>query len=391
MLQKQSEIVILGAGIAGLTSAIALHQRGFHNIVVYERRNTALTIGAGLVLWANAIKILEKLNLFEELKKIGGKLDQMQRWTSQGDFLGAIDITKINAFLGAESYSISRSDFQKILLQKVEELNISINYGHNVEQLVSKGERTEVHFENKSSVNAALVLGAEGRMSSPTRYYVIGSNVPVYQGFINWIGVVETDQPFFNETSVFDYWGIGERFGLVPINAYKAYWAAGKALPQNSDIKYKAAKEEVLKLFRSWPPAINEAIALTRKENIKYIEVFDHHPNLKWHKGNVGLIGDAAHAALPTSGQGACQAIEDAWHFAAIAAIAPSIEEAFTAFYQLRFEKTTSITMAGRAFANSLFNEDLQYCKQRNEQAKSTDYYQVSHNMANLWSKNLPQ
>ena len=79
---KNKEIAIIGAGIGGITTAIALKKKGFKNITVYERRQTATTIGAGLVLWANAVKILKRLDLFTAIEKIGGKLGQMQRYTS---------------------------------------------------------------------------------------------------------------------------------------------------------------------------------------------------------------------------------------------------------------------------------------------------------------------
>jgi len=131
---KHSEIVILGAGVGGLTTAIALQQKGFENISIYERRKTATTIGAGLVLWANASKILDKLNLLTEIEKIGGKLKEMQRWSERKEFLGAMSINDINTNIGSTSYSISRIDFQKILLQKVEELNIPIYYNHKALQ-----------------------------------------------------------------------------------------------------------------------------------------------------------------------------------------------------------------------------------------------------------------
>ena len=157
----------------------------------------------------------------------------------------------------------------------------------------------------------------------------------------------------------------------------------------NTDVKNN--KAQLLRIFSSWSPKIKEIIQLTKEENIKYIEVFDHNIITVWHKNNVCLIGDSAHAALPTSGQGACQAIEDAWHFASILKESKTIKEAFSEFKRIRFEKTTSITMAGRELAKSLFNENPMFCKQRNENSKKTDYMIVSQNIAKLWSKNLPK
>ena len=158
MIDKYSKIVILGAGIGGLTTAIALRQKGFNNISIYERRLKATTIGAGLVLWSNATKILNKLKLLTELEKVGGQLEQMQRWTKNEEFLGAINVSKINNSIGFKSYSISRTDLQSILLKKVYELNISINYNHNALNISYQDNTNSINFENDISVNAQIVI-----------------------------------------------------------------------------------------------------------------------------------------------------------------------------------------------------------------------------------------
>lgn len=388
---EDSEIVILGAGVGGLTTAIALQQKGFKNIQIYERRKTATTIGAGMVLWANASKIFDNLNLLIEVKKVGGELKEMQRWSEKEEFLGAVNINDINTNIGSISYAISRIDLQKILLQKTEELNIPIYYNHKASQLSKQENRASITFDNSIKINADIVIGADGRMNSIARQYVNGNNTPIYQNFVNWIGILESDKPIFSENNVLDFWGCGERFGIVPISKYKGYWAGGKLLPLNSSLKNQNNKTELLKIFDFWSPKIKEIIQLTKEENIKYIEAFDHDPIPKWHKNNVCLIGDSAHSALPTSGQGACQAIEDAWHFASILEKSKTAEDAFSEFQKIRFEKTTTITMAGRDFAKSLFNDDLMFCEQRNQNAKKTNYKIASQNIAKLWSKNVPK
>ena len=162
-------------------------------------------------------------------------------------------------------------------------------------------------------------------------------------------------------------------------------------MPLKSSLKNEINKTQLLKIFGSWSPKIKEIIELTKKENIKYLEVFDHNPIPKWYKNNVCLLGDSAHAALPTSGQGACQAIEDAWHFVSALEKSKTKESAFSEFQERRFEKTTAITMAGRYFAESLFNEGEIFCEQRNNNAKKTNYKTASQNIAKLWSKNLPK
>jgi len=387
-MKNEFKIVILGAGVGGLTAAIALKQKGFKNIHIYERRAKATTIGAGIVLWANATKILDKLDLISEIKDVGGKLSQMQRWTDRNVFLGTIDVNSINRIVGSVSYAISRVDLQKILLKAAHNLGVIIHYNHNAIHFTKRSKKMTVSFENNSSVTADIILGADGRMNSISRKYVHGNNTPEYQNFVNWIGIVESPFPIFSELHALDYWGYGERFGIVPINKYKGYWAGGKSLPLNAPHKYVTPKIQLLEIFANWPSKIKDIIKLTQPKHIKYIEVFDHSPIPSWFKNNVCLIGDSAHAALPTSGQGACQAIEDAWHFASILDSSETVELAFKRFQEKRFHKTASITMAGRDFAKSLFNTNKAYYEQRNLNAQKTDYSIASQNIGKLWSTN---
>ena len=385
-MNKKKKIVILGAGVAGLTTAIALRQKGFKNIRIYERRHTATTIGAGIVIWANASKIFTRLNLINKIEQVGGPINEMQRWTDKGEFIGAINIKNIDSRFAAKSFSIYRNDLQEILLQKIEELNIPINYNHNAQQISTHKNTAFINFGKSIEVNADIIVGADGRMNSIARKYVNKDNNPVYQNFVNWIGILESDKPIFKENTVLDFWGYGERFGIVPINKYKGYWAGGKSVPINSTIKNENHKSYLLELFKNWPKEIKKVILLSNEENIKYVEVFDHQPMQRWHKNNVCLIGDAAHAALPTSGQGACQAIEDAWYFASILAESQNTEQAFNEYNNIRLDKTTQIIMAGRQLAQAIFNEDEAFCEQRNELAKKMDYKKATENIAELWA-----
>ena len=383
---KNTKIAILGAGVGGLTTAIALHQKGFLNISIYERRQSATTIGAGIVLWANATKILEELTLLPEIEKVGGKISKMQRLTEKNEFLGAINVKEIDKKIGYPSIAISRKNLQEILLQKITELKIEILYNHKATKIKNKS----IIFDKNKTSTADIIIGADGRMNSIAREYVNGNNKPVYQNFTNWIGILESDEPIFTKNNVLDFWGCGERFGIVPISKFKGYWAGAKSLSLNSPYREEDNKEILIKLFGHWSSRIKSIIQLTKNENIKYIEVFDHDPITNWYKDNVCLIGDAAHSALPTSGQGACQAIEDAFHLSNLLDKETKTEMAFLKFQKIRFEKTTIITMAARDYAKSLFNTNKEFCEQRNQKAQNTDYQKSSIGIAELWSKDLP-
>lgn len=390
VMNIESKIAIIGGGIGGLVSAISLKQKGFNNIQVFERRTEAQSIGAGFVVWANASWVLNKLGLLDEVAKLGGRLKQMQRWTDQGVYLGCVDITKIDQGIGYPSYAVSQAEFQQFLQHKANERGIIIRNNQSVIDIEdSNREKSFLRFEDGSKVEADIVIGADGRMNSIAKKYIQKENSPIYQNYINWCGIFESESPLPIGNDVLDYWGCGARFGIVPINEHKVYWAGCKALPLDSVNKADTDNEEVLNIFNNWPILIRRVVKETQNQNIKRIPIFDHDPTSNWFRNRVCLLGDAAHASLPTSGQGACQAMEDGWHLSETMASFPTLPEVFDAYRNIRFEKTTAITNSAREFASSLFNTDEAFCLKRNEIAESIDYGELASEMIGLWSKKL--
>ncbi|XKE46925.1 FAD-dependent monooxygenase [Halomonas organivorans] len=385
------KVAILGAGVAGISSAIALKMNGF-DVSVYERHESASNIGAGIVVWPNAAYVLDKLGVLSEIESASGYPTKMQRLSSKGENLGAIDIESINHRMGYSSLSILRVDFQNILISKLESLGVSVQYGHAVTDIgTTESNKAVVYFQNGTNISVDIFVGADGRMASYSRQYVAGDNAPVYQGFINWVGVFESEEETFQEISVADYWGVGERFGIVPVSRNKAYWAGGVACTDIGPRNPADYKGELRSIFSDWPKAVRLMVERTPIAQINKIYVHDQDPTPIWYKNNLIMIGDAAHAPLPTSGQGACQALEDAWHLTnCLVESQSNLQQAFEKFTVLRFEKTANIISAARGFASSIFNRDDNFCEVRNENSKKADFAASATAMAKLWGQHLP-
>ncbi|KQV43012.1 MULTISPECIES: FAD-dependent monooxygenase [unclassified Duganella] len=385
------KIAILGGGVAGVSSAILLKQMGF-DVSIYERHAASSNIGAGIVAWPNACFVLEQLGVLDAVKSVAGSPASMRRLSRSGEFLGSIDIELINKQMGYPSLSILRSDFQGILESKLASLGGFVEFGKTVISIRPRSAgQAEVQFQNGQAITADVIIGADGRMASPARRYVHGNNTPVYQGFINWVGVCELEGDYFDRIEVSDYWGVGERFGIVAVAGNKAYWAGGVACTEISPKVPAHYKDELASAFAGWPAPIQAMIEHTPLERMNKIYVHDHDPIGTWHRDNVIAIGDAAHASLPTSGQGACQALEDAWHLAAcLKESSQDLPQAFAKFTEIRLDKTTGITVAGRRLAASLFNRDQEFCRVRNDISKNTDFQALAEAMATGWSHHLP-
>jgi len=386
---NEPNIIIIGAGIAGLSTAIALKQKGF-DVTVYERHPSAQTIGAGIVLWSNASYVLNELGLLEAVKKIASKPQKMQRMSNTNDALGCLDIEIINHEISFDSYAILRKEFQEILLNTLHKLGVNIEYNHNITDIISIENKAYVVFENDKRVTADVIIGADGRMNSQARKYILGENIPKYQSFINWVGTYTSKEKLFESMDILDYWGVGERFGIVPIDAHTCYWAGGifsAEIEGKNPLKYK---DELKKVFSKYPLFVSKIIEKSATKDINKIYLHDHEPTNIWHKHNLVMLGDAAHAALPTSGQGSAQALEDAWHFSnLLSKHSEDIQFVFEKFTQTRYNKTTSIIQSGRALARSIFNNDEAYCHHRNEESKKADFALLAEGMGRGWRDGL--
>lgn len=383
-------VAILGCGVGGLSAGIALKTAGF-DVAIYERTRQMTEIGAGIVCWPNASFVLEQLGVLDKVAEVSAPLNDMKRLSNTGEFLGSLDINALNRHMQFPSYAIIRQDLMRILLEQAMAFNIKIHYQHEVTELQHNHCNTTVLFSHGARIQPDIIIGADGRMRSVARQYVHGNHKPVYQGFINWIGIFEHASADFSEFSVSDYWGVGERFGIVPVAKTKAYWAGGVVAKNIEAINPSQYKAELNAIFSDWPDPIAQIIDETPLSRINKIYVHDHDPITCWHKNNVVLLGDAAHAALPTSGQGACQALEDAWHLSqCLKDNMSDIHKAFTLFTELRVAKTAQIMMGGRQLAASIFNQDVEFCRQRNLASQHTNYQNTVIGMARAWSAGLP-
>lgn len=130
--------------------------------------------------------------------------------------------------------------------------------------------------------------------------------------------------------------------------------------------------------------------SITPVHAIRMIAVHDLEPLNTWSRANVLLVGDAAHAPLPTSGQGACQALEDAWHLARCLNGTDGLDEALLRFAEIRGPKTSKLAEQGRVFARGLFATDPETCRIRNERARTSDPLRDVQVLAAGWSQGLP-
>jgi len=339
-------IAIIGAGVAGLALAIFARKQGI-KVTLFERNTSFSTIGAGVTLWPNATFVLEQLGLIDDFTQCGGQPVAMRQYDKQATQLGEFNIQTLNSLCGFPTISILRRDLIKILAERLEKLGATIHFNQAV--------NTQDIAQLKDKFD--LVVGCDGRMQSKAREYLYKVPMPTkYQGFINIIGTSKIDLTPFEQT-IHDFRDNNERFGIVPVANQHCYWAA--AWPSNLD-KTKPMEqwfEEMHERFQDWPKKVQQVLNSYNPRSLKRIFVHDIDPLPYWHKENLIIIGDAAHASLPTSGQGASQALEDAWHLAQLFKTEFSLNVILKKFYETRIHKTSSAQNMGRLIAQHIFQQ----------------------------------
>jgi 2-polyprenyl-6-methoxyphenol hydroxylase-like FAD-dependent oxidoreductase len=299
--------IVVGGGIGGLSTAIALRRIGVE-AVVFERADELQEIGAGISLWANAMKALGKLGLADAVLEAGRPLRPKGQLRSQsGEVFYEVASATLEERFGAVTVAVHRADLQKILLSALDAEALRLGAGFAGFEQDEAG--VVVRFADGGEERADLLIGADG-IHSAVRAQLLGDGPPRYAGYVAWRGVAELEDPIPGVAGC-ESWGRGERFGLAMLGRGRVYWYATKNAPEAED-EAAERKEELLARFAEWHEPIASVIRATEKAHIHRDGVYYREPSALWGEGRVTLLGDAAHPMTPDLGQGACQAIEDA-------------------------------------------------------------------------------
>jgi FAD-dependent urate hydroxylase len=303
--------MVVGGGIGGLTAAVALRRAGVE-AVVFEKAGELREIGAGISLWANAMKALQKLGLYEAVLAIGRPLRPKGELRSpSGEVFYEFPAAAMEERFGGVTGVVHRADLQKTLHAALGEE--AIRLGAEVTGFEQDKGGVVVRFAGGREERCELLVGADG-LHSVVREQLLDDGPPLYAGYVAWRGVAELGDEPSPDGGAFETWGGGERFGLVNLGRRRVYWYATKNAPKGEENAGPRSerKEELLARFGGWHEPIPTIIRVTDDSGIHRDGVYHREPAKRWGEGRITLLGDAAHPMTPDLGQGACQAIEDA-------------------------------------------------------------------------------
>ena len=334
-MQIAKKIVIVGGGIGGAATALALHQAGFE-VTVYERTAELQEVGAGIALWSNATHVLKHLGLLEDVLRSSELITHYQFRSYRGGELMTVPIEHFDV----PAVGIHRADLHALLWRNLPREQFVL--GQRFESFELVGNKVCAHFTSGLTGEGDALIGADG-LNSRVRAQLLGDGKPIYRGFTTWRGLTDYIPSAYWPGYIYEYLGPGRGFGFLTIGKGRMYWYSAVKAPQGQPDTPIGRKREIQELFQDWPMPIPELILATDEANILKTDLYDRVPIRHWSQENVTLLGDAAHPTLPTLGQGACMALEDALVVTKCLLAQSNPEAAFQQYESQRFARTKAI------------------------------------------------
>ncbi|WP_420457052.1 FAD-dependent monooxygenase [Rubrivirga sp.] len=330
-------VAVVGGGIGGLATALALRQRGVE-ATVYERADALREVGAGIVLWPNGTRALAALGVLGAVEARAGRAASVEILRPDGRRLVRFSTARPDA----PSLCVRRPDLLAALADALG--SDAVRLDHAFAHAEVRPDGVEVSFENGASARADVLVGADG-LRSRVRDTLLGRVEPRYRGYTVWrgIGPAPSGWPASDACEV---WGRGRRFGLFRLGDGDVYWYVCASRPAGE----RAADEraEARAVVAGWHAGIDEIIGATPASSVTRHDVYDRPARGRSAAGPVVVVGDAAHGMTPDLGQGGAQALEDAVGLARHLDGAADAPSALAAFARERRARTTPIVLQSR-------------------------------------------
>ena len=336
---------IIGGGIGGLTTAIALRKIGFA-VDVYERAPELKEVGSGMSLWPNAVRSLHQIDpsILSTLRPRGRSLRRLVMKDASGEEIKTLPLPVADC----SGIAVHRAELQSVLAEAVSPRSIHLD--HTFSRLEQRPGSVLLHFENGRSVEADLVVACDGIHSAVRKSLGLRSKL-TNRPYSVWRGMTQINSEdearhlgLKCDGDFSESYGHGRRFGILRLGPGRIHWYA---VANNSlrppDLPDDAA---LRKLFSGWHNPIPELIETAVSAICTKVQ--DRISTLPWVVGRVAILGDAAHPISPNFGQGACLAIEDAVVLAACLQAQQNLPRALRRYEISRYPRCLEILFMSR-------------------------------------------
>jgi FAD-dependent urate hydroxylase len=347
----QKKALIIGGGIAGPVTAMALQRAGIDS-VVYEAHDTSATLDAGafLTVAVNGLDALRSLDAHEPVLAAGFPTRSIEFFSGTGKRLGEVPIGGTLAD-GTVTHTIKRADLYRVLHDEAIRRGIRTEHGKRLIDAETTPDGVVAQFEDSTHAEGDLLIGADGIHSRTRRIIDPAAPGPRYTGLGN-IGGFTRDASVDTKPGIYAMvWGKRAFFGYTVSPSGEIWWFANPPSARELTRAELAAtteqwKQRLIGLFAEDVSPVAEIIRATTGELLGTNQ-HDMPSVPNWREGPMVIVGDAAHATSPASGQGASMAIEDAVVLAKCLRDLPDIQQAFAAYEQLRRERVERVVAQG--------------------------------------------
>ncbi|AMB59799.1 flavin-dependent oxidoreductase [Microterricola viridarii] len=359
------KIVIAGAGIGGLVSALSLHAAGHRDIEIYERVSQIRPLGVGINLLPHAVRELTELGLGEQVAAIGVATRELSYFNRFGQLIWS-EPRGIAAGYRWPQISLHRGELQMLLLDAViDRLGTdAVRLGHS---LLGVEHGTDADTDTarfardggeELAVEAGLIVGADGIHSALRRQHYPNEGEPIWNGLTLWRGTASAPGYLGGRTMIMA--GDGQqKFVAYPLSEgeqgaeARINFIAERRAPEGAvataDWNRAVDPAPILELFADWDfDWLDVPKLIAASEEILEYPMVDRDPLPQWSFGHSTLVGDAAHAMYPIGSNGASQAILDARTLAHELATRPSVAEALSAYEEVRRPATAGLIESNR-------------------------------------------
>ena len=339
-MRVDKNIGIVGGGIGGIAAALALRQAGI-DVVVYEKAAQLCEVGAGMMLWPNATRVLREMGLLESVLAQSGPNTHFLVRASCGKILMNIALGQFDV----PAVCIRRTDLLSVLLAALQPE--CVHLGCELEDLEQSEGKVRLYFKGGLVKEHDVVIGADG-IRSRVRSKLFGASDPIYRGYTVWRGLAQYDGNAVPAGCNSETWGAGKRFGILNTGHRRFTWYATSNVPPHHLDAACGRKRDLQQMFDGWHEPIANFIDATDESGILKNRACDFAPLRQWGRGMVTLLGDAAHSCTPNLGQGGCMALEDALVLAKCVNREPCLRTALREYESLRYQRTRRIQKRSR-------------------------------------------
>jgi 2-polyprenyl-6-methoxyphenol hydroxylase-like FAD-dependent oxidoreductase len=312
MRSGNGKILIIGGGIGGTSAAIALRNSGF-DATVYEARTLRGTqYGGCYVLWYAGVMSLARLGLLDKAMSLGHPVDRFEMCSEHDKVHYHVDMAARIAAKEVTPLAIRRADLLNLLYGELGSDALQLN--STLRTMSQDGNGVTATFTDGRTARGTVLVGADG-LQSRVRAHLHGLAPARHPGYAHWSGISETDGGA--PVGVFRILhGRAARFAFFHLGGGRVCWWAVRNGPEGTGSDHLGDYPALTRFFQDWSPSVPALLAATKPESIHRRDTFDRTPLMRWGKGRVTLLGDAAHAMTFDLGQGAGTSLTDGVVFA---------------------------------------------------------------------------